>query len=355
MAALIRVLDGGLATSLQDAGRFGFRNIGMTTSGALDLELLQCANALVGNPPYTAALELRSLGPQLQVVSGVVRLSLVGDLDASVQVRNGRSKAVVPLQSFCLKPHEVLRIGEVRKGVAYLSLEGGFQVEPVMGSCSTYSRAAIGGFSGRTLRAGDELPCVRETATQSEERRQLQPFSHAQGEAQGPMKVRVVLGPQEDYFTAQAMRTFVESPYTVSLDADRMGIRLEGVPLQHGAGSNSTSKFEIISDGITPGAMQVPANGLPILLLADCQTVGGYPKIATVITADLPLLGHLVPGDTVIFHIVSLDEAYEALIGRQQHLQQWIRDIQPVSTKGVIDEEALYESNIVGGMVDACE
>ena len=184
---------------------------------------------------------------------------------------------------------------------AYLAVAGGFALPPFMGSLSTYARAGVGGFEGRKLAAGDALPLALEQAPPGDDRKLGGPFDYGSG------PIRVVWGPQDDYFSERGRRTFVESDYRVSKEADRMGIRFEGPTIEQ-----CRKGADIISDGIGPGAIQVPGAGLPIVLLADRQTVGGYSKIATVASVDLPRLGRLLPGQTVRFAAVTVEEAEAA-------------------------------------------
>jgi biotin-dependent carboxylase-like uncharacterized protein len=242
-----------------------------------------------------------------------------------------------------LQRGQVLRIGALSGSVVgYLAVEGGFDVAHALGSQSTYTRAGLGGFDGRAVRAGDILPLQRTDADMREER-QLP----ARALAAPPPRIRVVLGPQDDYFSPQGIRTLLTSTYTVSPASDRMGMRLEGPALEHAKGAN------IVSDGIAPGAIQVPGNGLPIVLLADRQTTGGYPKIATVIAADLPVLGRLAPGADIAFEAVSI-EAAEAAYRRQASLLAALpSQVVAVGSAGAIDAAALLAANLVSGVVNA--
>ena len=225
--------------------------------------------------------------------------------------------------------------------MAYLAVEGGFGVEPVLGSRSTYARGGIGGFGGRAIAAGDVLPLCGDTAAEREEH-MLPSLDLAR-----PARFRIVLGPQDDYFTESALRTLLDASYTVTPATDRMGMRLDGPLLQHAKG------FNIVSDGIGPGAIQVPGNGLPIVLLADRQTTGGYPKVAAVISADLPALGRLTPGAKVAFQAVGIDEAEAA----RREMAACIADLEasvvPARREGVVDEAKLMAANLVSGAVDA--
>ncbi len=285
MKPALRVLAPGMMTTLQDLGRRGYQSLGIPVSGALDAVALAAANALVGNPSRTGALEIVYHGPTVAVEAESARFAFAGGATAIEALRGERASGATrlpPLQSVRLRQGEVLRVGSLSgSAVGYLAVEGGFDVAPVLGSQSTYARAGLGGFAGRPLRAGDLLP-LRQAHAKDRAESMFPALDLAP-----PQRIRVVLGPQDDHFTARGRRTFLESIYTVSPASDRMGMRLEGAALEHSDG------FNIASDGTAPGSVQVPGDGLPIVLLADRQTTGGYPKIATVIAADLPALGRL--------------------------------------------------------------
>jgi biotin-dependent carboxylase-like uncharacterized protein len=337
VAALIEVLDGGLGTTVQDAGRPGYRRYGVALSGALDPLWLACANALVGNAPGTAALELRLAGPRLRAVAGRVRVALAGNAEGAVMRAVSGRLTFSAWQSLILEEGDELRIGAVRGGIAYLAVAGGIDTPPLLGSHATHLRARMGGIDGRALAAGDHLP-VGAAVPEGAERRQAA-FLHEPG------PIRLIAGPQEDYFTAAALRALSEGEYAVSRDADRMGLRLQGPALEH----DPRRGDEIISDGVTPGAIQVPPDGQPILLLADCQTVGGYPKIATAIRADLPRLAHALPGERLRFALVSREEAVATLCAQRDRLATWCEGISPHVPAGDIDEAALYSANLISG------
>lgn len=306
MMPALEVIVPGLQSTVQDLGRFGYQEVGVPPSGPLDRVSLRLANALVGNPPGTPALEMLLQGPTLKVTADSVRLALVG-CNADIEVRSGNARIIPAGRSVRLVRDEIFRIGALRDSVcAYLAIEGGPDISPVLGSASTYVRGAIGGFHGRRLQAGDIVPLKLADVNDRDEYALPRPLELAQDQP-----IRVVLGPQADYFTDGAMKTFLSSDYTVSPQADRMGYRLEGPILAHAKGYN------IVSDGIVAGAIQVPGSGLPIVLMVDCQTTGGYPKIATVISADIPVIGRRKPGRRVRFVAVGVDEA-EALRREQE-------------------------------------
>ncbi len=346
MSALLKVVRAGLFDTLQDTGRTGFMALGMPTAGAMDRIGLALANALAGNPAGTAGLEIGVMGPDLLVEADSVRIGLAGPLSASlIEGPDAPPKPLESDRSHLLKRGQTLRVGMIEgSSTAYLAVAGGFALPAFMGSLSTYSRAGIGGFEGRKLAAGDTLPLAQPTAPTRDERKLAQPFDYGSG------PIRIVWGPQEEYFSEAGRRTFVEAEYRVSKEADRMGIRFEGPVVEH-AVAVAKGGADIISDGIAPGAIQVPGAGLPIVLLADRQTVGGYPKIATVASADLPRLGRLLPGQTVRFAAVTVEEA-EALRREQEtRLQRAIAGFQVARPPGGIDIARLYEENLIDGIV----
>lgn len=341
MSAALKVMRAGLFDTVQDLGRIGFMALGMPTAGAMDRVALTLANALVGNPTGAAGLEIGVMGPDLLIEADSVRVALVGPLSpALIDEADAPPKPLESDRTYLLKRGQVLRVGMVEGSTtAYLAIAGGLALPPFMGSLSTYARAGIGGFKGRKLAAGDALPLKLEQAPAGDERRLGAPFDYGSG------PIRVVWGPQDDYFSARGRKTFVESEYRVSKEADRMGIRFEGPTIEHSKGA------DIISDGIGPGAIQVPGAGLPIVLLGDRQTVGGYSKIATVASVDLPRLGRLLPGQAVRFTPVSVEEAEKLRREQEARLARAVADLPVARPPGGIDLARLYEENLIDGIV----
>ncbi len=336
----VDVLQTGPANAVQDGGRRGHRAIGVPLSGAADPLLLACANGLLGNAADDAGLELPLAGPVLRAVDAPVRVALAGDVESLLQPAEGHARRVPAWQTVTLLPDDVLRVGAIRQGVAYLALAGGCQVPLQLGSRSTYARAQLGGLQGRAITAGDRLVCGPLRGDQWTERRAPAAWVHDEG------PIRVVPGPQDDAFAPQAWEALFGGTYTVSRECDRMGMRLEGPALAHWAGA------DIVSDGVVPGAIQVPGNGAPIILMADAQTVGGYAKIATVIQADLSRLAHARPGTALRFVAVTREQALAARDEQAARLDAWLRRIETYLPPGVLDEQAL-RGNLVSGMIDA--
>jgi biotin-dependent carboxylase-like uncharacterized protein len=344
MNAALRVLTPGLHTTVQDLGRIGYQALGVPVSGALDEFSLRLGNALVGNSPRAAALEIVHSGPSFEVAADTVRVAVAG-IGAALAIEGERGRIVPAWHSASLVRGEVFQIVLGRDSVcAYLAIEGGVAVPLVLGSASTYLRAGLGGFEGRSLQRGDIVPLAVERASDQPEQRLPAPMPATAGQP-----IRVILGPQQEYFTEEAVATLLDAEFRVSTSADRMGMRLNGPRLCHRQG------WDIVSDAIATGAIQVPGSGQPILLLADHQTTGGYPKIATVISTDLPAVGRRRPGDTIRFAAVTVAEAEQLARDQEQRLAALIASIEPAPGDGNIDLATLYAGNLISGVVTATE
>ncbi len=344
MSAFLKVLAPGSHTTVQDLGRHGFQSIGIPVSGALDAISLRLANALVGNPPETAGLEVLYHGPTLEVGAEAVRVALAGT-GAMIEVLGDGGFSLPSWRGLRLRRGQVFRVGALADSACcYLAVEGGLDLKPCLGSLSTYVRGGFGGLDGRELRPGDELPLALKAAPERREIRVPGPPDLAPDDA-----IRVVLGPQEELFPDQAIAAFLATEYEVSLHSDRMGMRLDGPPLRHHAHA------DFVSDGIATGAVQVPGSGQPIVLLADHQTTGGYPKIATVISADVPAIGRRKPGDTVRF--AAIDVAAAEDIRRQQEaaLRDLATRLEPAPEVSRLDLGSLYAGNLISGVVSGSE
>ena len=285
MIPTLRVLRPGLRTTIQDLGRPGHQRFGISVSGALDPVSLRAANALVGNPPEMGGLEAAYVGPTLAVEAEEVRLAFVG-ADATIELLSDASavngRRISPLRSIRLRRGEVVRVGSLTGGaVLYVAVEGGFDIAPALGSVSTDTRGRFGGWRGRALIADDQLPLRNMQASDRDDCR------IDELDLGLPRRLRVVLGPQHDYFPDRAISAFSGSRFSVSADTDRIGMRLKGPPI------SQAKEGAFTSDGTATGSIQVTGSGQLIVLLPDRQTTGGYPKIATIISADLPALGRL--------------------------------------------------------------
>ncbi len=344
MNAALKVLTPGLHTTVQDLGRVGWQALGVPVSGALDDFSLRIGNALVGNPPGTAALEILHSGPSFEVAADTVRVAVAG-IGAALAIGGEHGRVVNAWHSASLTRGEVFQIVLGPASVCgYLAVEGGIAVPPVLGSASTYLRAGLGGFEGRTLREGDLVPLAVERASERPEQRLPAPLP-----ATADQPIRVILGPQQEYFTEEAVATLLDAEFRISTSADRMGMRLYGPRLRHRQG------WDIISDAIATGAIQVPGSGQPILLLADHQTTGGYPKIATVISADLPAVGRRRSGDTIGFAGVTVAEAEQLARDQEHRLATLLASIEPAPGDGNIDLATLYAGNLISGVVTAVD
>ncbi|MBV8850642.1 MAG: biotin-dependent carboxyltransferase [Methylobacteriaceae bacterium] len=343
MSDILRVKSPGLHTTVQDLGRDGFADVGVPPSGALDAVALRLANALVGNAPSAAALEILVSGPTLEVIAASARVAFVGGT-AGMIIQDAHQRSIPPGRSVHLKKGDVIKVGMLaHTSCGYLAVEGGIKVPDVLASASTYTRGTFGGFEGRSLRDGDVL---RGTESDSE-REDLELSAPLEPDFDAP--IRVVLGPQDDHFTEDAVQTFFEGTYTVSAQADRMGFRLEGPELAH------THGYNIVSDGIVSGSIQVPGSGQPIVLMRDYQTIGGYPKIATVVSADISRLGRRSPGARVRFAKVSRDEAEAIYREEEAAIAACIESLRAARDEASLNLEALYDENLIGGIVSARE
>ena len=270
MSAAFHVLEGGLQTAVQDNGRPGLLALGVPRSGALDALSYRLANRIAGNAPGTAVLELRSPGPVLRLDADAARVALTGTSAGLIVVREGAVQEWPAWRAVDLQRGDVIRVAPFADtAIAYLAIAGGMDIPESFGSRSTFLRGGFGGFEGRALRAGDELPLLRATRPDTPCLTLLRPPAFV-----GSPVLRALPGPQTDYFTEAALDTFFRREFTVSRDLDRMGMRLEGPYLEHKASA------DIVPDATIPGTVQIPGSSQPILLLNDCQTTGGYPKIA---------------------------------------------------------------------------
>jgi antagonist of KipI len=296
---VFEIIDGGVLTTVQDLGRYRYQRYGVPVSGAMDLFAIRAANLLVGNPQSSAALEITMVGPRIRMLADTVLAMTGADLRPRIDGRQ------VPCwRPFVAPEGATLTFDAPRDGFrGYLAVAGGIDVPVVLGSRSTFTRGGLGGFEGRAIQAGDRI------------RAGLGSLSHVEGRTFPADRIptfghehilRVLPGPQHEAFTEEGFATFLSASYVVSSKSDRVGCRLEGPPIAH------RGNADIVSDGIPFGAVQVAGDGLPMILLADRGTTGGYTKIATVISADLPCLAQALPGDRVSFREVSLADAHRA-------------------------------------------
>jgi antagonist of KipI len=309
----LTVVRPGMLTTVQDLGRWGQQDSGVPVAGPMDAFSHCRANRLAGNGDECATLEITLMGPELEADGPVVCATSGARFDVMV---NGI--AVAAGAAFAVPAGARLRFGSRRDGArAYLAVQGGFDVAPVFGSRATSVISRMGPFGGRPLKAGDRLPVGAAVGPTGAAVGRTFRFAETGADALavgeplalpvGGARLRVLLGPHDWMFSAAAIDALFGSRYLVTPQSNRMGYRLEGAALTH------VDRADILSDATPMGSLQVPASGQPILLMADRQTTGGYPKIATVISADLPLAGQLAPGDWIEFVPCSRDEAIAAL------------------------------------------
>ena len=299
---ILEIIEPGLLTTIQDRGRYGYQRFGVPVSGAMDTFALRAANLLVRNDQGAAALEMTVLGPRIRFLDDTWFALAGADLSPTLD-----GVPVVSWQTISAKKDSVLSFQGAQDGMrSYLAVAGGFDVPLVMGSRSTYTKTAMGGFEGRPLKAGDVLSSL--DVASDAEFVELKLPEHIQAPTYGHKhQVRVILGPQKEAFTSSGIDTFLNSEYTVTIQSDRMGYRLEGPVIEHVSGP------DIVSDGIPLGAIQVPGDGRPIVLLTDRGTTGGYTKIATVISTDIGILAQALPGDTITFQAIAIEDAHAIL------------------------------------------
>ena len=326
----------GPVSSIQDGGRFGAQRYGLTPGGAMDRLGLAAANCVAGNALLAPAIEIGPFGASVTARAGSVRVALAGaprsaDIDG---------RAVAWNSSVTIADGETLKLGMARGGsFSYLAIEGGISGEPIFGSVAVNARAGLGSPFPRPLQAGDELEVA--PATQSPERWIDLPEASA-----GP--IRVVLGPQNDEFSDENVNLFLDSAWKISATSDRMGYRLEGPAIRHLHGHN------IVSDGTVNGSIQVPGNGQPIVLMSDRGTSGGYPKIATVISADFGRFAQIPVGTAFRFKAISMEEA-------QAEARQFAECLRGLPGQcGSIENfdlnvEALQDANVAGVAVSAVD
>jgi antagonist of KipI len=305
----------GFLTSVQDLGRTGFREFGVSLGGALDSFGLRVANLLVGNDEDAAGLEITLGGLQLRFEDERVVAWCGGDFD----VRIG-SRTLPAGHAGLVSAGEKLKIGGPKVGCrSWLSISGGIHVKPVLGSRSTDLRGGFGGFEGRLLRDGDVLPLGMWPASPTPATGVSSwTASHDWVSPAKPKPIlRFIRGIDWSRFNDVTIQRFTEQKFAVSPDSDRMGVRLEGPELRR------ADESDLISEAVAPGTIQVPPSGKPILLLRDCQTIGGYPKMAHVITVDLGVAAQLRAGDRVRFSEVSLTDAHRLLLERGREFERF--------------------------------
>ena len=304
-----RVIKGGLLTTVQDLGRNGYQAQGFNVNGVMDRRAFRIANLLLDNPENEAVLECTLIGPTLEFTAPMIISITGGDFRPEIN-----DEEVPMYTALYVAEGDVLKLGSARSGRScYIAFSNYLKVPVVMGSRSTNLKCRIGGFKGRKLEDGDyiETRITRRIYLPTFLSRTLPLKEYEENKA----TIRVILGPEEEVFSKKGIKSFLETEYTVGAEFDRMGMRLEGAYIESKRGS------DIISDGIALGSIQVPSHGKPIILLADRQTTGGYGKIATVISVDLPKLVQRRMDDKIRFVAVTVEEAQRLLLQEEKELQ----------------------------------
>lgn len=315
----VKILKPGLLSTIQDLGRFGSQKYGVIVGGAMDSIAVRIANLLVGNEEGEATIEITMFGTELEMLEDCIVAITGGDLNPEID-----SEPALMWRPILIRKGQVLKFTSPSKGSrAYITFSGGIQVPKVMGSKSTHTHAKIGGHKGRKLQKDDILTCGKITERGEVFLRQLEemntslqwsvdyPALYTYPE---PNKIRILKGSEFDYFDKASQEMFFKQSYKLTMNADRMGYQLEGYKLA------LTKQFELLSEGVTYGTVQVPSNGQPIILMAERQTTGGYPKIGQVASIDLPRLAQLQPRDEINFKMITINEAEKLLMKQEENI-----------------------------------
>jgi len=312
-----KVLRPGINTTYQDEGRFGLQHFGLPPGGCMDQESFLIANALVGNKINKGVIEFAYQGPMLKLVKGKTKIAITGNVHFKIINSNHDTIDGECHRSYNLKEGDVIDIlATKRSAYGYLSISGGFKIESFFNSVSTLVKAKIGPNNGSKIKKDDNL--IINDASKNKNNHKAMIFS------ENIKEIRVLKGPQYDYFSDESKKKFFNLEYKITNLTDRMGMRLQGESLK------SIISTNIRSEGITKGAIQVPADGQPIILLADHPTVGGYPKIANIISADYDLLVQKLPGTNIIFKCIDLQEAEQLFISRNNKIAKVIKNIKEI-------------------------
>lgn len=330
------ILKSGLFTTIQDHGRFGCESYGIPPSGAADKISMVLANKLVGNTGHEAVLEITLLGEDVELLFNHPSLVALAGGKLTVKVNN---KEMPLREGFTVKKGDVITLSDYVEGLrTYLAVSGGIQTPQFLESRSTYVSGKFGGFQGRMIREGDMVPfIIRDDLKSYRTSIDLSTLAQDFLTTQKPVKIRVVAGPQEDYFTLSGLNTFYNSEYEISSDSDRKGLRLTGPTIER------QDVGEIVSDGTPPGSIQITGSGIPLIILNDGPTTGGYPKIGVVVTPDLDLLAQLRPGDFISFEKVSLEMAHR-LYGEYRKTLDLIKKSELTFTE--LSKEAISPDNL---------
>ena len=340
--SVMTIKRAGLLSTIQDAGRFKLRHLGIPWSGCMVPAWQKIANALTGNPHHQSVIEVWEGGLEIAVAEDPVRFAMCADNSTDATLNDGsQSIKLQPNRSYLAPAGSSIQIkstGDYRHAIIAFS---GLTVADHLGSTSTYAKANLGGLNGTALQAGDEITVGTPGNTPD-----LQ-CNHSLLDTFNDGNLRIVLGPQEDHFSAEGINNLLSGNFTLGTDADRMGVRLSGPAVHH----KDAAAKDIVSDAIVPGSIQVPGTGQPIVLLSDAHTAGGYPKVATVLSIDQPKLGLRRAGTSFNFKAVSIDEAIDAVRIQDKQINDAIGSFTPV-VNTTLSTADLLRHNLIDGVTD---
>jgi 5-oxoprolinase (ATP-hydrolysing) subunit C len=338
MAACLRVLHAGVGVTIQDGGRYGYLRYGVTPAGPMDWAAFKTANLAVDNDDRAATIEVSVGGIKIVCEGAPLWVAFAGG--EFVWRRDG---ALLPKAArLCLEPGMPLTAQAGGAGAyAYLAAEGGFETPVTMGSRATHTRSGIGGIEGRMLKEGDVLPAAAKGAEGAEN---FEASIEAPWLARESLPFRVVLGPQDDYFGQEALSVFFASEFTLTAMADRMAYRFDGPEIFSARG------YDIVSDGIALGAIQIPGDKKPLVLMADRQPTGGYPKLGAIARADIGRLAQMRPGETCRFKRVSVTVAQAAFLRLDEEVAKTVSSLRPL--RQMLTSKNLFEANLIDGVLD---
>ncbi len=310
----VKIVSSGLLSTIQDLGRIGYQETGFSPSGALDQKALQIANILVNNPKGEAEIEMTLMGATMEFQASNVISVTGGDMNPMLN-----DKPLPMYAAVAVKQGDILAFGYAKNGCrTYIAFAGGLRIEEVLGSKSTNLKCKIGGFKGKALKAGDDISFINPKETLPNMKNRTLPYSINDNNV---VTIRVVLGPQTEYFTKRGLESLCSVTYKVTNESDRMGCKLAGPEIEYRSG------VDIISDGIPFGGIQIPPNGLPMVLLADRQTTGGYAKIATIISVDIPAFVQRKPGDSIRFEPIAIRKAQKLYKNEKREIDRFKRKL----------------------------
>jgi len=313
-----KVLRPGINTTFQDKGRFHMQHLGVTPGGCMDLESFSIANALVGNTSDAGVLEFAYQGPLLKLIKGTTKIAITGNVLFQIIKSNQETINGECNRTYVLDEEDQIDILATKQSAyGYMALEGGFDIKPFYKSVSILSRAQIGPNEGQKIKINDKINIKINSKNKKD-------FS-TKFTKKNKSTIRVLKGPQFDYFSKESQKDFFSKEYKISNLTDRMGMRLEGSTIKNTVSTN------IRSEGITKGAIQVPADGQPIVLLTDYPTIGGYPKIANVISADYHFLAQKIPGEKILFQNVELQDAEQLYKEHLNNISEIIKNIKEIN------------------------